>query len=411
MSAPIPTSDDRFTRPIAAILFFSIAIMVVGQSCLFTILPPIGRQIGLSEFQIGLVMSIHGLVMLFAGPWWGALSETVGRRRVILIGAALYTISILLFGLVIQAALGAAITGTLTMWLLLASRSVFAIGAGAVLPASMAMAADLSSRPNRLKAMSLLATAVSAGAILGPGSSAVFAGLGLAAPFYFIAVGGLVAWVTSRAMLPVIRPTMHSTSPSFRNLLRGRVLLIAVASWFFMCGTYGIFSILGFRVQDHFALEAIEAARLMGLGLMGAAGVNVIMQSFVIRRLKIGTKALVAIGVPLTITSFVFTWTANSELAFVGSLMLNGFASSFVNPAFTTALSLSVGASGQGRLAGLSTSMQALAFLLGPVSAATMYAAAPMAPFIVGSTMTTVAMGLMFVLSKQSAAEAAESHE
>jgi len=153
MSAPIPTSDDRFTRPIAAILFFSIAIMVVGQSCLFTILPPIGRQIGLSEFQIGLVMSIHGLVMLFAGPWWGALSETVGRRRVILIGAALYTISILLFGLVIQAALGAAITGTLTMWLLLASRSVFAIGAGAVLPASMAMAADLSSRPNRLKAM------------------------------------------------------------------------------------------------------------------------------------------------------------------------------------------------------------------------------------------------------------------
>ena len=164
-------------------------------------------------------------------------------------------------------------------------------------------------------------------------------------------------------------------------------------------------------MQDHFALEAIEAARLMGLGLMGAAGVNVIMQSFVIRRLKIGTKALVAIGVPLTIASFVFTWTANSELAFVGSLMLNGFASSFVNPAFTTALSLSVGASGQGRLAGLSTSMQALAFLLGPVSAATMYAAAPMAPFIVGSTMTTFAMGLMFVLSKQSAAEAAESHE
>ena len=89
--------DDRFTRPIAAILFFSIAIMVVGQSCLFTILPPIGRQIGLSDTQIGVVMSIHGLFMLFAGPWWGALSETVGRRRVILIGAALYVISTLFF--------------------------------------------------------------------------------------------------------------------------------------------------------------------------------------------------------------------------------------------------------------------------------------------------------------------------
>jgi DHA1 family tetracycline resistance protein-like MFS transporter len=356
-------------------------------------------------------MSIHGLVMLFAGPWWGALSETVGRRRVILIGASLYTISILMFGLVIQAALGAAITGTIAMWLLIASRSVFAIGAGAVIPASMALAADLSSRPNRLKAMSLLATAVSTGAILGPATSAFFAGLGLAAPFYIIAACGLLVLVTSRAKLPIIRPTMHTASPSFRNLLRGRVLLIAVASWFFMCGTFGIFSVLGFRVQDHFSLDALAAARFMGLGLMGAAAVNVVMQSVVIRQLKMGTKALVVIGVPITIASFVLVWSAGSEFAFVAALMLNGFGQSFVNPAFTTALSLSVGASGQGRLAGLSTSTQALAFLLGPVSAAIMYAAAPLAPFIVGSIMTIVAMGLMLAVPTQTAAEADDSRQ
>ncbi len=406
-----PVSEDRFTRPIAAILFFSVAVMVVGQSCLFTILPPIGRQIGLSETQIGLVMSIHGLFMLFAGPWWGALSETVGRRRVILIGAVLYTFSILLFGVVIQAALGAAITGTLAMWLLIGSRSIFAIGAGAVLPASMAMAADLSSRTTRLKAMSLLASAVSTGAILGPAASAFLAGLGLAAPFYIIAVCGVLTLLTSRVMLPTTRPQGFSAAPSFRNLLRGRVLLIAAASWCFMCGTFGIFSILGFHVQDHFQLGAVEAARFMGLGLMGAAGVNVLMQSFVIRRLKVSVKVLVAIGVPLTIASFVCMWLAGGVWGFVAALMLNGFGQSFVNPAFTTALSLSVGTAGQGRLAGLSTSTQALGFLVGPVSSAVMYSAHEILPFAVGCAMTMISLGMMLAVRKQTAAEASESSQ
>ena len=150
-----------------------------------------------------------------------------------------------------------------------------------------------------------------------------------------------------------MRPQGFGATPSFRNLLRGRVLLIAAASWCFMCGTFGIFSILGFHVQDHFHLGAVEAARFMGLGLMGAAGVNVLMQSFVIRRLKVSVKGLVAIGVPLTIASFVFMWMAGGVWGFVAALMLNGFGQSFVNPAFTTALSLSVGAAGQGRLTGV----------------------------------------------------------
>jgi len=398
-------SEDRFTRPIAAILFFSIATMVVGQSCLFTILPPIGRQIGLNDMQIGMIMSVHGLFMLFAGPWWGALSETVGRRRVILIGASLYTISTLFFGLVIEAALGAAITGISALWLLLISRSIFAVGAGAVTPASMALAADLSSRENRLRAMSLLASAVSTGAILGPATSALLASLGLAAPFYFIAGCGLVSWVASRAMLPAIRTTVHSSAPSFRNLLRGRVLQIAAASWFFMCGTYGIFAIFGFHVQDRFALQAVEAARFMGFGLMGAAAMSVLMQTFVIRRLKMSTKAMAAIGVPVTILSFVCVWIATSEWSFVAALMLNGFGQSFVNPAITTALSLSVGASGQGRLAGLSTSTQALAFLLGPISGAALYSVGPSVPFIVGCSMTLVALGLMLTVRQQTQAE------
>jgi len=407
MSISSPAGDERFTRPIAAVLFFSIAVMVVGQTCLFTILPPIGRQIGLTETEIGLVMSIHGLFMLVAGPWWGALSETVGRRRVILIGAIIYTVSILIFGLIIEAALRAAVTASSAMWLLIASRSLFAIGAGAVTPGAMAMAADLSSRENRLKAMSLLAAAVSTGAILGPAASALFAGLGLATPFYVIAVCGLAALIASRLMLPAVRPAIHAGTPSFRSILRGRVLMIAAASLCFMLGNYGIFSILGFQVQDAFHLDAVQAARYMGLGLMGASAASIAMQSFIIRRVKVRGRILVAIGVPITVASFAWMFLAPDVWSFVAAITLNGFGQSFVNPAITTALSLSVGSAGQGRLAGLSTSTQALAFLIGPVSTAAMYGAKAELPFMIGGALTLICMGLIFLTPKLTAQEIA----
>ena len=134
---------------------------------------------------------------------------------------------------------------------------------------------------------------------------------------------------------------------------------------------------------------------------MMRAGVNVLMQSFVIRRLKVSVKVLVAIGVPLTIASFVCMWLAGGVWGVVAALMLNGFGQSFVNPAITTALSLSVGASGQGRLAGLSTSTQALAFLLGPITGALLYGMGSAVPFVVGCSMTIVALGLMLAVRQQ----------
>ncbi|MBL8629824.1 MAG: MFS transporter [Rhodospirillaceae bacterium] len=391
----------QFTKPVAAVLFFSLAIMVVAQSCLFTILPPIGRQIGLNEIEIGAVMSIHGVFMLFAGPWWGAFSETAGRRRVILIGAGVYTVSVLAFGLVIEGALRSALTSTTTLWLLIGTRSVFAVGAGAVTPASMALAADLSTREQRLKAMSLLAAAVSTGAILGPSASALFAGLGLSAPFYIISGLGLLAIILSKAVLPVTRPHVHASSPSFRNLLQGRVLAIAVSSWCFMCGNYGTYAIFGFFVQDHYHLNAVDATQWMGIGLMSASAISVLSQTFVVNRVKVSAMIMVLVGSALCMMAFYWVWHTTDQFSFVFALMLNGFGQSLVNPAIATSLSLSVGASGQGRLAGLSTSTQALAFLVAPFSAAVLYSHQPIIPFYAGAIFIAAAMAITVAVHRR----------
>ena len=103
--------DGKMPFRISATLFYAVMIMIVGQAFLFTILPPIGRQVGMADYQIGLVMSVHGLFMLFTGPMWGAASETWGRRRVIVIGGSVFAVSVVMFGLIVDAAISGLVSG------------------------------------------------------------------------------------------------------------------------------------------------------------------------------------------------------------------------------------------------------------------------------------------------------------
>ena len=160
--------------------------------------------------------------------------------------------------------------------------------------------------------------------------------------------------------------------------------MLAGSNVLYITGCFGIFSIIGFHVQDHFALEPAGAARWMGLGLMAAAGTNVVAQALIIRRFKLSPRVLLAIAVPLTVIAFTMLSQTDDLLAFVAYMSLNGLGQGLAGPAFATALSLSVGAGEQGRIAGVSASIQAMAFLVGPVSAAALYQAHSTSVFAIG---------------------------
>jgi MFS family permease len=390
-------TPGKLPFPISATLFYAVMIMVVGQAFLFTILPPIGRQVGMADYQIGLVMSVHGLFMLFTGPMWGAASEAWGRRRVIVIGGGAFVVSVVMFGLIVDAALSGLMTGMTVLWLLVGSRALFALGAGAVTPAAMALAADMSSREMRLRAISMLTAATSTGAIIGPSVSAFFTGLGLSAPFYIIAGAGCVILISAKLWLPNTRAAHHGGQGSYRLLLKGPILRIAISAVFFMSGTYGTFSIVGFFVQDRFALEPVPAAQAMGLGLMCAAAANVFVQAFLLQRLNQSAKTLILIGVVITVISIVLIWFADTRPVFLGAMVLNGLGMGFTMPAINASLSLAAGPEAQGRVAGISTSCQAIAFLLAPASSAALYDVLGWLPFALGSAVSLAALVMFLV--------------
>jgi MFS transporter, DHA1 family, tetracycline resistance protein len=56
------------------LLFLAVFGTTMGQSIVFPILPPLGRRMGLSELQVGLLITTAAVVVLVS-PLWGRASD------------------------------------------------------------------------------------------------------------------------------------------------------------------------------------------------------------------------------------------------------------------------------------------------------------------------------------------------
>ena len=69
-----------------ALLIASLMAIGMGQSMTFAILAPLGREVNMTEFSITILIACSSLTFGFASPYWGRLSDRIGRKPVIMIG-------------------------------------------------------------------------------------------------------------------------------------------------------------------------------------------------------------------------------------------------------------------------------------------------------------------------------------
>src|SRR4029079_107847 len=106
------------------ILFVSLVCMGAGQTVLFAILPPLSRQLGLTEVQTSTIFGVSALIWVFTSTYWGKKSDQWGRKPVMLIGLIAYGASTLLFASTLAAGLAHWLPAFAVFPLLIASRSV-----------------------------------------------------------------------------------------------------------------------------------------------------------------------------------------------------------------------------------------------------------------------------------------------
>ncbi|MGB1140549.1 MAG: MFS transporter [Halioglobus sp.] len=357
------------------VLILGLMATGVGQSLVFAILAPLGREVQLSELQITSLIASSALVYGLTAPFWGRVSDRVGRKAIIITGLVAYCIGTVVFTSVFLAGLTGLLSGTALYVALIVSRWCQAAIMSATNPASTAYAADHTDRDQRTKTMARLGTANSMGTILGPAVSGALATFGLLAPLYFAACLAALSGVLVWRALPLGDPA-HRVKRETKRKLRytdRRIVLFLASAFGIFIGFSGIQQTLGFQLQDTMGLSGIETAQLTGAALMVSATFTFIVQVTVMQRLKLRPTLFIRLGLVsllagASVISVFETFTVLAVgMAFIGTGM------ALCMPSISAGASLAVQPEEQGAAAGLVASCPPLGFAVGPVAAGALY--------------------------------------
>ena len=74
----------RRSKSPLVIIFITVFIYLVGFGVIIPMLPLLARDFGATSFQVGLLLSVYSLMQFLFSPFWGKVSDKLGRRPVIL---------------------------------------------------------------------------------------------------------------------------------------------------------------------------------------------------------------------------------------------------------------------------------------------------------------------------------------
>ena len=367
---PAPPASKLANR----LVLFSVLATGIGQSMTFTLLAPLGREVGLGEIQIGLVITCSALVFTLSSPAWGRTSDRWGRKPVLLLGLFSYAFGCILFASVFFYGLKGLLSG-LALYLLVISTRVLMAGLMSAAPsAAAAYIADTTSTEQRVAGMGRLGAARTLGTILGPALCGLCAVIGLLTPLYIAAGITLI----SAILLAVVLQEPPRTVPSAAAKPKLRLLdkryfpyiLVGFVTFFAFSMTS---QTIGFYIQDRFALDGRATAQALGMGMMVAAATSFFAQAFLASRVKIKPVRMIALGLPLLMVGYGALLVAGSIGVLVAVLGILGLGLGMVSPGFTAGASLAVDRSEQGAVSGMVSACPAAGFVLGPIVGTSLY--------------------------------------
>ncbi len=412
-----------------AILFLAMLITGAGNTALQSVLPAIGRTLKVPDSVIATVFSVSALIWIFSAPYWAKRSDRHGRKRMLMVGLAGFTVSTLLVGILLYAGLMGWVSAPVAVVAVIASRMIFGTFGSATPPAAQAMIVLQTPIKERTKALSLLSSAFGLGTILGLALAPwlVLPVVGLAGPaFAFAGLGAIGLFLIARFVAEDAPGTRHAAKganvsyPSIGGAPAGASVTAATSEltedklnmtdpriWPWMLA--GIImghaqamtgATMGFLVIDrlHLVATAIETQQSIGLALMCGAGAALLVQWGFIPILNMKPRTMMLVGVLVAAVGLVANAFATSLYGIATSYALASGGFGFTRPAFVAGSSLAVGRRLQALVAGRVTSINGSSFVLGPTIGVGLYEFEGSLPFLV-SAVILVAM-IPYILTR-----------
>lgn len=376
------TSTSNKSR--LAIIFFTVFLYLVGFGVVIPIIPILSRNFGASALQTGLLLSVYSLMQFLFSPFWGRLSDRLGRRPILLFCLFGEGLSYILFA-----------WARSLEWLFIAR--ILAGFFGASLSTASAYISDITPRHERSKGMALIGAAFGLGFVVGPA-------LG----------GGLAVWghhISPETHFDTSFASYWVAALCFANLLFGFKFLTESLSeksesaekkkrfsvmWHYLnLKTVG--PLMGVFMLSSLAMSSMEATLILFMGekfhwdikqvSFGFAYIGVIIvftQGFLVRRLlpKWGERKVLRLGLTLFAVGLTGIALSESLFAMAITMTLLSLGNGLSNPSILGSISLLSDSKEQGEAMGVTQSMASLGRILGPALGGALYGSLTMtAPF------------------------------
>jgi MFS transporter, DHA1 family, tetracycline resistance protein len=394
-------------RSSLAVIFVTVFIDLLGFGIVIPLLPVYSKAYGASAFELGLLFASFSIAQFLAAPYWGRLSDRMGRRRVLLAGLLGTAAAYVAF----------ALAGSMAELFMARAAAGFC---GATVPIAQAYIADVTAPAQRAQGMGLVGAAFGIGFTFGPlfgGELAaldhrlpgvVAAGTSLAAAaFGFFFLGEPVRRERRAGMASLRR--LIAEAPRLRLLIGAYFLAILAFSAFeTMFTPYGMSQFPDVYGLDHGIDRASEAQILAaapraGRYLFGIGILSALIQGTLTQRLvrRFGETRLAVAGPLILGASFAViggasylpfgVWQRWAVVLAGCALMPIGFGAQ--NPSLQGLISKAAGDGEQGAALGLAQSAASLARVLGPPAGGWIFATAlgPASPFLGGAGVLIVA--------------------
>ncbi|MFK7696150.1 MFS transporter [Paenibacillus sp. HJGM_3] len=368
-------------KPMLTIMLILMTIFI-GFGIIIPIMPEL-----VTPFHLSMLLVLYSAVSFIMSPFWGSLSDRIGRKPVLLMGLGGFSLSFLIFGLA---------DGHL--WIMYVSRLLGGLFSGAATACAVAYVADITTPEQRTKGMGMVGMSIGLGFIFGPALGGLLSVFGLQTPFFASAILSLITLIFAANVLQESLTQDKRSAPKTKRVSRWTAFA-GPLKYLYVLSFFVTFTLAGMEATlQYFEIERIEASAFdMGILFLVSGIVGAAIQGGVVRRfIKSGDETKV-IGIGLAISALGFFLILLSSSLLTATIYMSVFAAgnALIRPCVTSLITQKTKV-GQGVASGLSSSMDSLGRIAGPLMGMGAFHLNIRLPFLIGGVLCLAAITLLF---------------